>query len=37
LTINASYKDKEDVIEEVYDCIYVNALPFNLVRSCPFI
>ncbi|XP_068483376.1 uncharacterized protein [Phaseolus vulgaris] len=33
MTINASYKNKEDVIQEICNCIYGNALPFNVVRS----
>jgi len=37
MTINASYKNKEDVIQEICNCIYGNALPFNLVRSPLFI
>lgn len=34
---NASYKNREDVIKEVCNCIYGNALPFNFVRSHVFI
>ncbi|WVZ14827.1 hypothetical protein V8G54_012393 [Vigna mungo] len=37
MTINASYKNREDVIREICNCIYGNALPFNLVRSHLFI
>jgi len=37
MTINASYKNIEDVIQEICNCIYGNALPFNLVRSPLFI
>jgi len=37
MTINASYKNREDVIREICSCIYGNALPFNLVRSPLFI
>jgi len=33
MIINASYKNREDVIREVCNCIYGNALSFNLVRS----
>ena len=33
MTINASYKNREDVIQEICNYIYGNALPFNLVRS----
>jgi len=36
MTINASYKNKEDIIQEI--CNYINnALTFNLIRSPLFI
>jgi len=37
MTINASYKNREDVIREICNYIYGNALPFDLVRSPLFI
>ena len=37
MTIIASYKYREDVIQEVCNCIYGNALLFNLVTSHLFI
>jgi len=37
MTINVSCKNREYVIQEICNCIYGNALPFNLVRSPLFI
>lgn len=37
MTINASYKNREYVIQEVFNRIYRNASPFHLVRSPLFI
>ena len=37
MIINASYKNREDVIRKICNCINGNALPFNLVRSPLFI
>ncbi|KAJ1383830.1 hypothetical protein SESBI_43039 [Sesbania bispinosa] len=36
-TMNAMLKDRDVVIQEICNCIYGNALPFNLVRSPLFI
>ncbi|XP_027907629.1 uncharacterized protein LOC114166942 [Vigna unguiculata] len=35
-TINEMFKDRELVIQDICNCIYGNALPFNLVRSSLF-
>jgi len=37
MTINASYMNREDVVREICNYIYGNALPFNIVRSLLFI
>nr|KYP43790.1 hypothetical protein KK1_034770 [Cajanus cajan] len=36
-TMNAMLKDRDVVIQEICNCIYGNALPFNLVRNPLFI
>lgn len=35
-TINEMFKDRELVIQDICNCIYGNALPFNLARSSLF-
>jgi len=35
-TINEMFKDRELVIQDICNCIFGNALPFNLVRSSLF-